>query len=118
MMYPYRLRTVIGNLQTVRGRRVGPPKFKKRGKCSAKFQTGYKVFEEHKDGKPSKVRKGTVLSFKEWDVKEKFVFKRRILYHHHRDWNGEVRYIQIGRDAVGTLWLYVVAIQRSPARYG
>ena len=95
-----------------RGRRVGPPKFKKRGKYrSAKFQTGYKVFEEHKDGKPSKVRKGTVrLSFKEWDpVKEKFVFKRRnILYHHHRDWNGNVRYIQIGRDAVGTLWLYVV----------
>ena len=95
-----------------RGRRVGPPKFKKRGKYrSAKFQTGYKVFEEHKDGKPSKVPKGTVrLSFKEWDpVKEKFVFKRRnILYHHHRDWNGSAGYIQIGRDAVGTLWLYVV----------
>ena len=95
-----------------RGRRVGPPKFKKRGKYrSAKFQTGYKVFEEHKDGKPSKVCKGTVrLSFKEWcPIKEKFVFKRRnILYHHHRDWKGNVRYIQIGRDAVGTLWLYVV----------
>ena len=95
-----------------RGRRVGPPKFKKKQKYrSAKFQTGYKVFEEHKDGKPSKVPKGTVrLSFKEWDaVKEKFVFKRRnILYHHPRDWGGEIRYIQIGRDAVGTLWLYVV----------
>ena len=26
----------------------------------------------------------------------------------HRDWHGDVRYIQIGRDAVGTLWLYVV----------
>ena len=95
-----------------RGRRVGPPKFKNRGKYrSAKFQTGYKVFEAHKDGKPSKVPKGTVrLSFKQWcPIKEKFVFKRRnILYHQHRDWHGDVRYIQIGRDAVGTLWLYVV----------
>ena len=95
-----------------RGRRVGPPKFKKKQKYrSAKFQTGYKVFEEHKDGKPSKVPKGMVrLSFKEWDaVKEKFVFKRRnILYHHPRDWGGEVRYVQIGRDALGTFWLYVV----------
>ena len=95
-----------------RGRRVGPPKFKKREKYrSAKFQTGYKIFQERKDGKPSIVPKGTVrLSFKEWDaIKEKFVFKRRnILYHHHRDWKGNVRYIQIGRDAVGTLWLSVV----------
>ena len=83
-----------------RGRRVGPPKFKKRGKYrSAKFQTGYKLTE------------GTVrLSFKEWDAeKQKFVFVRRdILYHHHRDWEGSVRYIQIGRDAVGTFYLYVV----------
>ena len=83
-----------------RGRRVGPPKFKKRGKYrSAKFQTGYELTE------------GTVrLSFKEWDAeKQKFVFVRRdILYHHHRDWQGSVRYIQIGRDAVGTFYLYVV----------
>ena len=95
-----------------RGRRVGPPKFKKRGKYrSAKFQTGYTIFEERKDGKPSKIPKGTVrLSFKEWDAeKQKFVFVRRnILYHHHRDWKGNVRYIQILRDAVGTFWLYVV----------
>ena len=95
-----------------RGRRVGPPKFKKRGKYrSAKFQTGYKVFEEHKDGKPSIIPKGTIrLSFKEWcPDKQKFVFKRRnILYHHHRDWNGNVRYIQILRDRVGTYWLSVV----------
>ena len=95
-----------------RGRRVGPPKFKKRGKYrSAKFQTGYTIFEERKDGKPSEIPKGTVrLSFKEWDAeKQKFVFVRRnILYHHHRDWKGNVRYIQILRDAVGTFWLYVV----------
>ena len=94
-----------------RGRRVGPPKFKRKGRRrSAKFQTGYKIFEERPDGKPSKVPKGTVrLSFKEWDpIKEKFVFKRRnILYHHHRDWKGNVRYVQILRDAVGTYWLYV-----------
>ena len=94
-----------------RGRRVGPPKFKRKGRRrSAKFQTGYKIFEQRPDGKPSKVPKGTVrLSFKEWDpIKEKFVFKRRnILYHHHRDWKGNVRYVQILRDAVGTYWLYV-----------
>ena len=50
-----------------RGRRVGLPKFKRRGKLrSAKFQTGYKLTE------------GTVrLSFKQWcPVKEKFVFIR------------------------------------------
>ena len=83
-----------------RGRRVGPPKFKQKQKYrSAKFQTGYKL------------EKGCVrLSFKQWDaVKEKLIFnKRNILYHHHRDWNGEVRYIQVLRDSVGTFWLYVV----------
>ena len=95
-----------------RGRRVGPPKFKRKGRRrSAKFQTGYKIFEERKNGKPSIVPKGTIrLSFKEWDpIKEKFVFKRRnILYHHHRDWKGNVRYVQILRDRVGTYWLSVV----------
>ena len=82
------------------GKRVGPPKFKKRGKYrSAKFQTGYKLSQDT-------VR----LSFKEWNAaKQKFIFVRRnILYHPHRDWNGNVRYIQIGRDAVGMFWLYVV----------
>ena len=78
----------------------GLPKFKRKGRYrSAKFQTGYKLSE------------GAVrLSFKEWDAsKQKFVFTRRnILYHHHRDWTGNVRYIQILRDAVGTYWLYVV----------
>ena len=82
------------------GRRVGPPKFKAKHKMrSAKFKTGYKLDE------------GTVrLSFKEWDeVKQKFVFKKRnILYHHHRDWNGNVGYVQVLRDRVGTFWLYVV----------
>ena len=91
---------------------VGRPKYKKRYRYrSAKFQTGYKMFEERSDGKPSIVSKGRVrLSFKQWDpVKEKLVFKHiNILYHHHRDWNGEVRYIQILRDSVGTFWLYVV----------
>ena len=83
-----------------RGRRVGPPKFKKRSKYrSAKFQTGYQLTD------------GTVrLSFKEWDVeKQKFVFVRRnILYHQHRDSQGNVKYIQIGRDAVGTFYLYII----------
>ena len=50
------------------------------------------------------------LSFKEWDTdKQKFVFVcRNILYHHHRDWKGNVCYLQILRDSVGTFWLYVL----------
>ena len=83
-----------------RSRRVGPPKFKKKYKHrSAKFKTGYTLSE-------NSVR----LSFKQWDArKQKFVFLRRnILYHRHRKWHGNVRYIQIGRDSVGTYWLYVV----------
>ena len=83
-----------------RGRRIGPPKFKKKQKYrSAKFQTGYKLSQ------------GSVcLSFKEWDpTQQKFIFnKRNILYHHHRDYNGSVRYIQILRDASGEYYLYVV----------
>lgn len=82
------------------GRKVGIPKFKKRERYrSAKFQTGYKL------------EKGSVrLSFKEWDAdKQKFVFLRRnILYHHHRDWEGDVRYLQILRDATGEYYLYIV----------
>ena len=78
----------------------GLPKFKRKGRYrSAKFQTGYKLSE------------GSVrLSFKEWEAsKQKFRFIRRnILYHHYRDWAGNVRYIQILRDSVGTYWLYVV----------
>ena len=83
-----------------RGRRVGPPKFKKKHRYrSAKFQTGYTL------------EKGYVrLSFKEWDAaKQKFVFKRRnILYHRHRDWHGNVSYIQLLRDACGEYYLYVI----------
>ena len=79
---------------------VGRPKYKKRGKYrSAKFQSGY-LLEE------GRVR----LSFKAWDApSHSFKFhKRWFSFHHHRDWKGNVRYIQILRDAVGTYWLYVV----------
>ena len=79
---------------------VGRPKYKKRHKYrSAKFQTGYKL----EDGS---VR----LSFKSWDESlQRLKFdKRWFLFHHHRDWTGNVRYIQILRDSVGTYWLYVV----------
>ena len=79
---------------------VGRPKYKKRGKYrSAKFQSGY-LLEE------GRVR----LSFKAWDASlESFKFhKRWFSFHQHRDWKGNVRYIQILRDAVGTYWLYVV----------
>ena len=79
---------------------VGRPKYKKRGKYrSAKFQSGY-LLEE------GRVR----LSFKAWDApSQSFKFhKRWFSFHQHRDWKGNVRYIQILRDAVGTYWLYVV----------
>ena len=89
-----------------RGRRVGPPKFKKRSKYrSAKFQTGY-LLEE------GRVR----ISFWQWNPKtQKFnkYDKRYFSFHPHREWNGNIRYIQIGRDAVGTLWLYVVTDSKS-----
>ena len=79
---------------------VGRPKYKKRDKYrSAKFQSGY-LLEE------GRVR----LSFKAWDEpSQSFKFhKRWFSFHQHRDWKGNVRYIQILRDAVGTYWLYVV----------
>ena len=79
---------------------VGRPKYKKRGKYrSAKFQSGY-LLEE------GRVR----LSFKEWDEDtQKFKFNKRwFSFQQHRDWKGNVKYIQILRDAVGTYWLYVV----------
>ena len=79
---------------------VGRPKYKKRHKYrSAKFQTGYKL----EDGS---VR----LSFKVWDESsQRLKFdKRWFSFHHHRDWTGNVRYIQILRDSVGTYWLYVL----------
>ena len=79
---------------------VGRPKFKKHDKYrSAKFQSGYKLQE-------GRVR----ISFKEWDEPSQSLRfnKRWFSFHHHRDWKGKVRYIQILRDAVGTYWLYVV----------
>ena len=79
---------------------VGRPKFKRKDRYrSAKFQTGYKL-------EAGRVR----LSFKKWDeVCQRFKFNKRwFSFHHHRDWKGAVRYIQILRDAVGTYWLYVV----------
>ena len=83
-----------------RGRRVGPPKFKKREKYrSAKFPYAYKLEEER-----------FRISFKAWDTtSQSFKYaKRWFSFHQHREWKGNVRYIQIGRDAVGTLWLYIV----------
>ena len=79
---------------------VGRPKFKRKDRYrSAKFQSGY-LLEE------GRVR----LSFKVWDdASQSLKFNKRwFSFHHHRDWNGNVRYIQILRDAVGTYWLYVV----------
>ena len=79
---------------------VGRPKYKKREKYrSAKFQSGY-LLEE------GRVR----LSFKAWDAQSQTLKfnKRWFSFHHHRDWKGNVRYIQILRDAVGTYWLYII----------
>ena len=78
----------------------GMPKFKRKHRYrSAKFQTEYAIEE-------GRVR----ISFKSWDAEaEQLKFERRwFSFHHHRDWHGNVRYIQILRDSVGTYWLYVV----------
>ena len=84
-----------------RGRRVGPPKFKKREKYrSAKFPYAYKLEE-------GRVR----ISFRVWNPKtQKFnkYNKRYFLFHQHRDSEGNVKYVQIGRDSVGTFYLYIV----------
>lgn len=83
-----------------RGQCVGTPKFKCKGRYrSAKFQTGYKLEDR-------RVR----VSFKSWDAaSQRLKFdKRWFSFHQHRDWNGNVRYLQILRDSVGTYWLYVV----------
>ena len=79
---------------------VGRPKFKRKDRYrSAKFQSGY-VLEE------GRVR----LSFKSWDdTTESLKFNKRwFSFHHHRDYKGNICYIQILRDRVGTYWLYVV----------
>ena len=80
---------------------TGKPKFKRKGRYrSAKFQSGYKLEE-------GRVR----ISFWQWNPKtQKFnkFDKRWFSFHPHRDWKGNVRYLQILRDSVGTYWLYVV----------
>ena len=78
----------------------GLPKFKRKDRYrSAKFQSGYKL-------ENGRVR----ISFKEWDASsESLKFNKRwFSFHHHRDSKGNICYIQILRDAVGTYWLYVV----------
>ena len=78
----------------------GLPKFKRKDRYrSAKFQSAY-LLEE------GRVR----LSFKAWDESSQtFKFNKRwFSFHQHREWNGNVRYIQILRDSVGTYWLYVI----------
>ena len=81
--------------------RTGKPKYKRKGRYrSAKFQTGYKLEEE-------RVR----ISFWQWNpISQKFnkFDKRWFAFHQHRDWKGNVRYLQILHDSVGTYWLYVV----------
>ena len=79
---------------------AGRPKYKRKGRYrSAKFQTGYKL-------EAARIR----LSFKAWDgASQRLKFdKRWFSFHHHRAWNGSIRYIQILRDSVGTYWLYIV----------
>ena len=82
------------------GRRVGTPKPKARHKLrSAKFQTAYKLEQ-------GRIR----ISLKVWDNNAHALKFERIYFsfHQHREWHGNVRYIQILRDSVGTYWLYVV----------
>ena len=86
----------------------GMPKFKKKHRYrSAKFQTGYKL----ENGRVQySAYKAALLSFKSWDAEAaQLKFERRwFSFHQHRDWKGNVRYIQVLRDRVGTYWLYVV----------
>ena len=78
----------------------GLPKFKRKGRYrSAKFQSAYKIEND-------RVR----LSFKQWDEPtQSLKFEKRwFSFHQHREWHGNVRYLQILRDAVGTYWLYII----------
>ena len=87
----------------------GLPKFKRKDRYrSAKFESAYKLEE-------GRVR----ISFKAWDESSQtFKFNKRwFSFHQHRDWKGNVRYIQILRDAVGTFWLYVVTDDASTDPY-
>ena len=74
----------------------GLPKFKRKDRYrSAKFQSAYQLEE-------GRVR----ISFKAWDGSSQSLKfnKRWFHFHQHREWNGNVRYIQILRDSVGTYW--------------
>ena len=66
---------------------------------SAKFQTGYKL-------ENGRIR----LSFKSGDAQTQSLKFDRIWFsfHQHRDWHGNVRYVQMLRDSIGDYWLYVV----------
>ncbi len=78
----------------------GIPKPKRKHRYrSAKFQTGYKL-------ENGRVR----LSFKSWDNRSQSLkFNRTwFSFHQHRDWHGNVRYVQISRDAVGDYYLLIV----------
>lgn len=78
----------------------GLPKPKRKHRYrSAKFQTGYKLENR-------RVR----ISFKSWDESTQSLKFNRIWFsfHQHRDWHGNVRYIQILRDSAGEYWLYIV----------
>ena len=87
----------------------GLPKFKRKDRYrSAKFQSAYQLEE-------GRVR----ISFKAWDESShslKFN-KRWFSFHPHREWNGNVRYLQILRDSVGTYWLYVITDDSSTEPY-
>ena len=80
---------------------VGRPKYKKRGKYrSAKFQSGYLLEEGPCPHLCSKRGTKTHKNFCSTNAGS--------LSHQHRKWKGNVKYIQILRDNVGTYWLYVV----------
>ena len=87
----------------------GLPKFKRRDRYrSAKFQSAYLIEE-------GRVR----LSLKAWnEASTAFKFRKRwFSFHQHREWKGNVRYIQILRDAIGTFWVYVVTDDASTEPY-
>jgi len=87
----------------------GLPKFKRKDRYrSAKFQSAYQLEE-------GRVR----ISFKAWDESlHSLKFNKRwFSFHHHREWNGNVRYIQILRDSVGTYWLYIITDASSTEPY-